>query len=134
MPSLKPKHSSAPFRLLKAADQAVVGALALLALVLLAGWWYVQSGWRGGLVEFEQHRAQPPAFLVDINSADWPELAQLPGIGETLARRIVETRRKHGPYLSHNDLRRVRGIGPATLERLTPYLRPLPEAGSLAGH
>lgn len=119
--------------LLKAADQAVVAALALLALVLMAAWWYLRGGAQGGLVEFDQHPATPPAFLVDVNSADWPELAQLPGIGETLARRIVQTRREQGPYLSHQDLRRVRGIGPATLERITPYLRPLPEAGSLAG-
>lgn len=133
MASPVPKDHSAPFGLLKAADQAVVAALALLALVLLGAWWYVRGGGRGGLVEFDQHPVDPPAFLVDINSADWPELAQLPGIGETLARRIVETRRQHGPFLHHQDLRRVRGIGPATLERLRPYLRPLPQAGSLAG-
>ncbi len=132
-PAQDNKDNSAAFGLLKAADQAVVAALALLALVLLAAWWHVHGGGRGGLLEFDQHPADPPTFLVDINSADWPELAQLPGIGETLARRIVDARRQHGPFLSHQDLRRVRGIGPATLERLRPYLRPLPEAGSLAG-
>ena len=133
MASPQSKDSRVAFGLLKAADQAALAALAMVALVLLAAWWYVAGGGRGGLVEFDAQPAVPPAYLVDINSADWPELAQLPGVGETLARRIVETRRQQGPYLSHEDLRRVRGIGPATLERLRPHLRPLPEAGSLAG-
>jgi len=44
----------------------------------------------------------------------------LPGIGPVLARRIVEGR----PYARVEDLLKVKGIGPATLERLRPYLRP----------
>ena len=58
-----------------------------------------------------------------------PELAELPGVGETLARRIVEVRRERGPFADHEDLRRVRGIGPRTLERLRPYLLPMAESG-----
>ncbi|MCL6502570.1 MAG: helix-hairpin-helix domain-containing protein [Pirellulales bacterium] len=133
MSSPQLQDSRLPWGLLKSADQVAMGILAMAALVLLAAWWYVQGGWHGRLVEFDQQPARPPEFLVDINTADWPELAQLPGIGEMLARRIVESRRTHGPYLSHQDLRRVRGIGPATLERLRPHLRPLPDAGRLAG-
>ena len=30
------------------------------------------------------------AYSVDINRAEWPELAQIPQVGETLARRIVD--------------------------------------------
>jgi len=62
----------------------------------------------------------------------WPELAQLPGIGESLGRRIVESRRQDGPFIDHDDLRRVQGIGPRTLERLKPYLCPLPAKASIA--
>jgi competence protein ComEA len=54
-------------------------------------------------------------------------------VGETLARRIVETRAAEGPFVDFDDLRRVRGIGPKTLERMKPYLRPLPAAGNVAG-
>jgi competence protein ComEA len=64
---------------------------------------------------------------------DWPELSQLPGIGEALARRIVESRQRDGEFVDHQELRRVRGIGPRTLERITPYLRPLPEMANMAG-
>ena len=69
---------------------------------------------------------------MDLNEADWPELAQLPDIGETLARRIVESRNRDGPFLDHEDLQRVRGIGPRTLDRVRPYLRPMPEARAIA--
>jgi competence protein ComEA len=68
-----------------------------------------------------------------INQADWPELAELPEIGPTLARRIVESRESAGPFADHEDLRRVRGIGPLTLERMRPYLLPMPVSGAVAG-
>jgi competence protein ComEA len=50
---------------------------------------------------------------------------QLPEIGEALAKGIVESREQDGPFASHDDLDRVRGIGPKTLERIRPYLRPV---------
>ena len=116
-----------------AQDQAGVAGLVLLALLATVGWWIRQGGLRGSTVEFERAKPQVAQFEVDINSADWPELLQLPSIGETLARRIVESRERDGPFLDHKDLRRVRGIGPKTLETIRPYLRPLPERGAVAG-
>lgn len=56
----------------------------------------------------------------------------LPNIGETLARRIVESREAEGPFAEVDDLQRVRGIGPRTLEQLRPYLRPIPPGGNVA--
>jgi len=62
-------------------------------------------------------------YRIDINQADWPAWAQLPGIGETLARRIVAERESHGPFVSIDDLRRVKGVGVKTLEKMRPHLR-----------
>ena len=47
-----------------------------------------------------------------------------------LARRIEESRQQYGDFRDVNDLRRVSGIGPATLERLRPfvYAQPLSTA------
>jgi competence protein ComEA len=122
-----------PRWLLRRTDQAAVAGLVALALLAMAGWWLSQGGWNGQLVEFERLPQQTARFEVDINSAAWPELSQLPGIGEALARRIVESREREGPFADHQELRRVRGIGPRTLERLQPFLRPLPETGNVAG-
>lgn len=64
----------------------------------------------------------PPAGPLDLNRAGPEELTRLPGIGPVLAGRIVEVRRASGPFASVEDLRRIRGIGRVTLERLRPLL------------
>ncbi len=59
-------------------------------------------------------RGQPPG-LVDLNRAPESELAELPGLGAHLARRIVEERERHGGFESPEALRRVYGLGPRKL-------------------
>ena len=59
----------------------------------------------------------PPA-AVDINTADAALLQTLPGIGEVLARRIIDWREANGPFRAEEDLLAVDGIGPATLEKI----------------
>jgi competence ComEA-like helix-hairpin-helix protein len=49
---------------------------------------------------------------VAINRASARDLEALPGIGPSLAKRIVEEREKAGPFRSPRDLLRVKGIGP----------------------
>jgi competence protein ComEA len=60
---------------------------------------------------------------VDLNRATADDLRHVPGIGEILARRIVEYRNTHGPFRSVDDLGKVPGIGDATLSRLRKHLR-----------
>jgi len=54
---------------------------------------------------------------VPINRATEAELQTLSGIGPALARRIVEDRNRRGPFRSPDDLQRVSGIGPVTVEK-----------------
>ena len=56
--------------------------------------------------------------LVNINTADIPELTRLYGIGETKARAILEYRKEHGAFSSVDELANVSGISPATVEKL----------------
>jgi competence protein ComEA len=72
----------------------------------------------------EIERMQPRSFdyKIDINQAKWVEWAQLEGIGEVLAERIVSDREENGPFRSIDDLNRVEGIGPKTLEKIRPWL------------
>lgn len=60
--------------------------------------------------------------VVNINTATESELAKLPGIGPTKAERIVEYRKKRGPFRRVRDLRRVKGIGRMTIKRLGRHL------------
>ncbi|MFQ5898862.1 MAG: ComEA family DNA-binding protein [Candidatus Methylomirabilia bacterium] len=55
---------------------------------------------------------------LDLNRASVAELQRLPGIGPILARRIVETRQRDGPFRDAEDLRRVPGIGEKKLEAI----------------
>lgn len=65
-------------------------------------------------------RRRRPSPGIDINRADAPELERLPGVGPAIARRIVDRRGKR-LFRSVDELLEVRGIGPATLERLRPH-------------
>lgn len=118
--------------LLRRADQAAIAGLALMAIVALGLYWLAQGGWQGRLIEIDRELPRTLRFLVDVNRADWPELAQLPGIGESLAKRIVASRREVGPFREPDDLLRVRGIGPKTLDRVRPYLVPLVDSADIA--
>ena len=131
-PDPSPPSPTHPHWMLRRADQAAVATLVLAGLVATMGWWMARGGLQGRVVELERADPQTARFEVDVNSAEWPELVQLPSIGETLAKRIVDSRRQNGPFRDHNDLRRVRGIGPKTLSAIKPYLRPLPEDGTVA--
>ena len=62
-------------------------------------------------VEVSQEEILPDLSPLDLNRATNGELAQLPGIGEELARRIVEYREANGPFESVEELMEVSGIG-----------------------
>lgn len=55
---------------------------------------------------------------VDVNTAGVDELQSVPGIGPSLAQKIVEHRRQHGPFRRLEDLLEIKGIGEKSLERL----------------
>lgn len=66
--------------------------------------------------------AETVAEKLDINEASAEELTALPGIGETLAARIVAYRAENGAFHDIGELREVKGVGDALLEKLTPYI------------
>lgn len=56
--------------------------------------------------------------VISVNSASAQELTRLPGIGPSLAGRIVAWREGHGAFRTLDDLAQVPGIGPATVARI----------------
>jgi competence protein ComEA len=63
-------------------------------------------------------KAQP----IDINAATAADLVSVPGIGEAMAKRIVEFREETGPFQRLEDLLKIKGIGEKSFERRRPYL------------
>jgi len=55
---------------------------------------------------------------ININTASAAELESLPGIGPTLAQRIVDYRSTHGPFKAPEDLMNVSGIGTGRYEQI----------------
>ena len=55
---------------------------------------------------------------VNINTASSAELEALPGIGPAKAKSIVEYRQKNGAFKSVEELKNVKGIGDAVLNKL----------------
>jgi competence protein ComEA len=60
---------------------------------------------------------------IDLNRATAQDLTQLPGIGEAIAKRIVDFREEHGPFKRVEDLMKVKGVGEKSLEKIRPYVR-----------
>lgn len=58
----------------------------------------------------ERQEVETTSGIVDLNQADAKTLTQLPGIGPTLAARIVAHREDEGPFLLKEDLMDVPGI------------------------
>jgi competence ComEA-like helix-hairpin-helix protein len=70
----------------------------------------------------------PPAHPIDLNTATAEQLQQVPGIGPSTAKAIVNFRRKSGPFLKIEDLLAIKGVSKARLEKMRPYLAIGPSA------
>jgi len=59
---------------------------------------------------------------VNVNTATAEQLQLLPGVGETRARAVIETRKRRGGFESVEDLLDVKGIGESSLQQMRPYV------------
>ncbi len=59
---------------------------------------------------------------VNINQATKEELMRLPGIGEVLAERILETRDELGGFQSVEELKKIKGIGDKLFRDIAEYV------------
>ena len=67
-------------------------------------------------------KKQPPDTPIDLNVANIKELEQLPGVGPTTAKAIIDFRTKSGRFHRVEDLLVIRGISEAKLKKMRPYI------------
>ncbi len=111
---LQPSGASA------SADRGVAWALFLMVMLGTSwGWWSFRHSPAHGVAEL---LARSVALKLDVNTASVGELCALPGVGETLAERIVEHRKKRGGLRNVEQLLAVQGMGLRTFESLRGFV------------
>jgi competence protein ComEA len=96
--------------------QVALGAFVALLAVLLASRGY------GPRLHARPTELARGGLRTDLNAADVAQLEQVPGIGPKTARAIAEYRAARGPFDSVDDVLDVRGVGPATYEKVRDHL------------
>ena len=71
-----------------------------------------------GAVRTTTSQSSTPEGKININTADAAELDRLPGVGPSLAARIVEYRKTNGFFHDGPDLKKVTGIGEVKYQQL----------------
>ncbi|KPK65469.1 MAG: hypothetical protein AMK73_02920 [Planctomycetes bacterium SM23_32] len=73
----------------------------------------------------------PTPARLNLNTAAAHELELLPGIGPSTARAIMWHRAHYGPFADWDDVLKVPGIGPRTVEEIRPHAMcaPVPQDG-----
>lgn len=61
--------------------------------------------------------------VVNINTADEEILLLIPGVGDSLASKIVEYREKNGNFVKIEDLMLVKGVGKKNFEKMKDYIK-----------
>jgi competence protein ComEA len=125
-----PKRPDNPVRTsplpLRLRDQVLFAVACFAAVLAMAAYYVRTSRWGAEPIELDRQPARVLDYQIDLNSANWIQWSQLPGIGPVLAQRIVEEREQNGPYESIDDLERVKGIGPKRLAEMRPFIRTSP--------
>lgn len=74
------------------------------------------------VISTQDTRPATPAQTVNLNTATAAQLEALPGIGPSMAQRIVTHREKNGPFKKLEDLMNIQGIGEKSFLKLRPLL------------
>ncbi|MFZ0819386.1 MAG: helix-hairpin-helix domain-containing protein [Candidatus Acidiferrales bacterium] len=90
-----------------------LSAAMMLAVCLFAGAFSAQATGK---------KLPPPSKPIDLNTATSEQLQRLPGVGPVTAQRILDYRKKSGPFQSVDDLLAVKGISTKRLDKIRQYV------------
>ena len=103
-------------------DRHIMTVLMSALLLWLVIEWIVVATRRPDPLLLQRGSEFQANFRVNVNESIWVDWMQLEGIGPSLAQRIVAYRSLNGRFSSIEDVARVPGIGPTTLDRIRPWL------------
>ena len=70
----------------------------------------------------QQNDDQKSTNLININTASQEKLEELPGIGSSIATKIITYREKNGKFKNIEDIKNVSGIGDAKYDTIKNYI------------
>lgn len=65
-----------------------------------------------------KNKSSTSSELINLNTADENELQKIRGVGPAVAKRIVDYREQNGKFKTIEDIKKVRGIGEKTFEKI----------------
>ena len=105
--------------------QPYIAFLLICCLIGMGSYFWYRSIISNGIIDIDHAQPITAEFQIDVNSAEWSEIVVLPGVGEKLARAIVDHRQEVGPFKSLDAIQDVPGIGEKKLHQLRPFLLPI---------
>lgn len=115
---------SVPSRLFTALMAVLTAFLVcVLLFAALSGGSAVQDVYTSRQAAFAWPQVSGLSGEINVNTADAQTLAQLPGIGEVLAQRILAERAQNGLFHFPGELLAVSGIGEKKLQAILPHIR-----------
>lgn len=83
---------------------------------------YITTGSGNNVIDGKENNSQGGIGKVNINEATQAELETLPGIGPSIASKIIEYRQQNGKFSKIEDLQNVKGIGDAKFADMKDYV------------
>lgn len=71
---------------------------------------------------FHSEIAKLDSLKLDLNDSSLGELAQIPGVGKSIASEIVNYRKAFGGFKTLDEIEKLKGVGKKTAEKIRPHL------------
>lgn len=84
---------------------------------------YISSDSGKNVIISDEKKEKANTIIVNINTAPQTELEQLPGIGASIATRIIDYRNKNGKFKAIEDIKNVTGIGENKYEKIKDLIK-----------